>query len=273
MPDDFSAAALNTLQSFAYTLEDLEDSWKETLYQALGTYDSNVWQKYSAFSTDEKKIAHILDFENASHVSLNILNKNGGDLIDYWDEISYLTKYRTAIEFLDGYKRVKNSERLNMEIFEGKVNAKPVTKPGAQTGQKRYNVIGIHHKSALTTAFPPGQARLTGETKFHAVTGPNGEVYNYYKSKVQMFDEIYYSQFPNSDGFVTKDKGSTFFPDEWDTQRVLEEVALAYAQKMYEGEKLFKGKMSDGTFCAFNIEVTGKTSTGIPIEGAIESAI
>jgi hypothetical protein len=274
VPEGFNQLAWDALQMFAYRLEDLEDSWKEALYQAFGTYDSNVWQKYVALSTDERKIEFILDFANASEETLSTLNKNGGDLINYWDEIIHLTSHTYKIEFLEAYKRIKTAERLNIEVFEGQI----VILDASQPNQFSYKINGIHHGSSFAPTniippIPPRLAKLVGsKSKIKSIIDANGEIYYYYESKVSFYNSTYKNQFPNSDGFKVKTKKSTFFPDEWSKQRLLEEMALAYSRRKYIKDNLFLGKMSDGVDCAFRIEVLGFFENGTPIEGIMETA-
>lgn len=83
--------------------------------------------------------------------------------------------------------------------------------------------------------------------------GPAG--LGYYEAKV----EIYSADFQgtaNSTGEVGwKVNGlSTFFPDSWSKERLLEELALAFKNKKYDKYNRWIGTVSDGVDVVFHID-------------------
>lgn len=60
--------------------------------------------------------------------------------------------------------------------------------------------------------------------------------------------------FPNSQGFKVKKKESTFFPDAWTKEKLHQEIALAFGNKICIKGNQYKGKMSDGVNLIFHID-------------------
>lgn len=248
IPADFDLDALAGIRAFGYNFEEFEQGFNTLLHDALGTYNSNVWVKYSNLPM-EKKLSFLIDFERATPEELLKLNGNAGELVDCWGEISFLRKYRKEVDFLSSYKLIKESPSLLEEIFLGRGYRKlkeefENTLPPYNANMYTYEAKGVHHVSAMD----PNRVRYaeldqTGNPVKYPIGPANS---GYYQAKV----EIKIPEMPMNNGWKkknSKQSKSTFFPDDWSQQKIKEELALAWMQRVpHDYPNQFLGAMSDG---------------------------
>jgi hypothetical protein len=266
IPSSFDYDAVFVLQRFAGTLTEKTVYFETRMLTALSQADSQLAVKFRALSTAQKREEFINDFYLADDKVLISLNASSADLVDYWKEINYLKSYRKNVDFLKGYRVVKNSTELDAEIFIGRCTKKlkkGKTPPGIYIDYE-FSGKGVHHKLALYDSVlnPDGIANTVGlKQKIKTMKDRFGNTYSYYEIKV----EVYHPDLLTNNGFKRKGDLSTFFPDEWTKQRVLEEVSLAYMNKTKKYGNLYKGNMSDGVECTFRINTqTNKIETAHP---------
>jgi Bacterial EndoU nuclease len=120
-------------------------------------------------------------------------------------------------------------------IFEGEIN-----KAGKATG--------VHHIDAIRG----GTARIVPGT---VQSGPNG----LYKAIVEVKDTT--GKWIRKSG----NKGySSFFPDNWDKQKVLEEITHAFNNKVFDTGNTWKGLTSNGIEIEMYIGTNGEIISAFP---------
>jgi Bacterial EndoU nuclease len=125
------------------------------------------------------------------------------DLVDVWKNVKYLTTNRDNIEFLGWVKTLKDrvnpqGKKLYEHIFVGKT--------GGTNG-----ISGIHHSSALNT-----NIRIRPGTKVMKSDG-------FYEGIIEYYDGT--TWIPKTENGTIIPNG--FFPDAWDADKIMEEVAFA----------------------------------------------
>lgn len=93
--------------------------------------------------------------------------------------------------------KVALSEKAQRHIFEGEIN-------------KKGKAVGCHH----ITAIKSGQSKIVSVVK-----QPNAK--GVYEAVVEVYDK-------NKGVWIRKDARSTFFPDSWSKQKVIEEIEAAF---------------------------------------------
>ncbi|WP_169731900.1 EndoU domain-containing protein [Runella limosa] len=144
------------------------------------------------------------------------------------------------------------------EIFKGKISKIP---PSEGQTQPSFKAIGVHHKLAIsnrTAGFVEGDVRISNITPIDA----NG----IYQAKV----EIYHPDLIpiNGTGWKVKyNQGgkSTFFPDKWSQNKVLEEISYAFNRKSLLTGNKYKSYTSNGIELHFYLDSSGNISTVFPI--------
>jgi hypothetical protein len=131
------------------------------------------------------------------------------------------------------------SSTLQMSNSSGEVK---ITGTNA-AGDPIYKITGVHSNKA----FADGTTRIKPGTDIENLG--NG----YYRAKV----EKQIDGFVNAEGTSWKVKSdkSTFFPDNWSTEKIQKEVTVGLSNKvkqvdLSDGRTFFKGTMSDGTSLA-----------------------
>jgi Bacterial EndoU nuclease len=97
----------------------------------------------------------------------------------------------------------------------------------------RKNVLGIH-------LFDSAKIRIINITK------PRNS-YGIWEAIIEVYN-------PNSSKWIRKDNPTTFFPDGWDLQRLINECRKAYDEKVKLTEKKYTGKTISGIPVIFIIE-------------------
>lgn len=128
-PSNFEPEALQILGRFAdNNFTDLKNLFQLKLTDQTGILFQNVWDKLNdlPLSPINRQEEFILDFQGARKADLQILNENGGELVDYWNQIEHLRDSRRNVRFLEAYKYVNHPsvKRKLIEITE--VNGKRV---------------------------------------------------------------------------------------------------------------------------------------------------
>jgi Bacterial EndoU nuclease len=122
--------------------------------------------------------------------------------------------------------------------------------------------INYDNLTNKTGGFATGEVRLKSGA---SVTPYNGG----YQTKIQIYHEDLYRiqlndrNIPISEkGWKTKTKESTFFPDNWAQEQVLEEIALAHSNKSFVKHSppndLYHGQSSNGIWIEMPISPSGK---------------
>jgi len=182
---------------------------------------------------------------------------------DAWAEfVSELAHYRKSLDNLINYLFMKNSDELTTEIFKGR-NGKKLKEnaiPPYNHTHYTWDSKGVHHKNALQETGLGGIGRIEPLSSKVDI-GPAG--LGYYKAKVQ----IWHSDYPPSGAWLFKNsKGhmANFFPDTWTQQKVQQELAIAFKNKIFINQNKWIGKMSDGVKVEFRID-NGTIKTAFPI--------
>ncbi len=192
------------------------------------------------------------DFPNAT--DLKKIVDDG--LVDSWKKLDVLNdnafrNLKKDPDFLKKFDDVVKNDGLNKHVLEGDISYEIL-----ETGQKKWKVGGVHHK----TAFDNSTARIKPGTK----STPNAN--GYYTAKI----EVYHPEFPDNGGFKVKSKESTFFPDDWSVDKLQAEIAGAIKNKgtptVYpDGRKLYKGTMTDGAELAIWENAAGNITSTYPV--------
>lgn len=137
------------------------------------------------------------------------------------------------VETLDDLKKLKNTENFTdkslKHIFEGEL-----TKRGAS---------GYHVDTIDETI-----GKIIEGTK----TPPNK--YGVYEAQVEV----------NGVLKVTNDGKSTFFPDDWDSQKIIDSINEAYANKVFDKGNIYVGKLNSGMEIEMYIGKDGKIISAFP---------
>jgi hypothetical protein len=164
------------------------------------------------------------------------------DLVSRWKELDDLTtsgdtafvQLKKDTAFLQQFDAITKKVLLNDHIFKGHVKKK--TKPD---GTEYWEASGVHSEIAINN----GNAAYKGN---QTPVGPSG--LGYFKSKIKLHDP----SFPQNEGWKSKSKPSTFFPNSWSREKIQAEITLVLKknkipiQTTSDGRKLYGGTMSDG---------------------------
>ncbi|GEM_PF-1646622 len=168
--------------------------------------------------------AFLEDVSASGNQGLLDLFKTNPDLIKVWDRIKTNNNVPDALrrdpEYLKIFDQIDKNEKAKKHIFYGEISASG-------------SVGGVHHISAINS----GSARIVPGTR---TDDPNGS--GLYEAKVEVKDDngIYQPKLTNRGGY------STFFPDSWNQQKVLEEIAYAYKNRIPVSGNIFEGTSIDG---------------------------
>ena len=167
----------------------------------------------------------------------------------------FTNAYNKARAFQDLYTSLKNDQQLKDHIFKGftskKLNSQRDT---------IYRVVGVHHKKAFTdknSGFAEGDVKFKN---YKTVAPASGQVP--YKCKVKMYYPgllSFPSQTPDEIGWKTSEDKS-FFPDDWSEDKIFEEIAIAFQNKIFE-----RTSINDETQHLTNI-YKGNSSVGFEIQ-------
>ena len=176
------------------------------------------------------------------------------DLVDVWNEIRYLINERGDIEFLTWVKKFDRSTPQGSNLYDHIF----VGKTGGTNG-----ISGVHHKNALTTktsGFSSGDIRIKSGTKT-----PKGD--GFYEAEIEYFDGTNWIT-KTEDGLPVK---NGFFPDAWDSDKIMEEIANARAKITTRDwvvpippktkSNTFEGTLSNGQKVCFYIGSQTTTSS------------
>ncbi|MDN5288987.1 MAG: hypothetical protein JWR38_5261 [Mucilaginibacter sp.] len=242
---NLSNDAINAVKAFTDLIDELIATMRDKLVNLQLTNPNTILSRFDALAqTKEIQLNFYYDFFNLNDNTLwNKLNEIydislGRTLVDDWQEIKYLTKYRSNIEFLECYRYIKNDTKLLKHIFEGEIN-------NAGKG------VGVHSIEAVDN----GYAQINS-----TLQPPNLD--GYYQVTVSVLD----NGVP-----IVKNGFSTFFKDVWDKQRVVEEISFAFTNnKVLDKGNRWIGLMSDGNKCA--IVILGGNTTIIDATTNIKTA-
>ena len=160
------------------------------------------------------------------------------DLVDAWKKLNdlddnALDQLRKDTEFLKKFDDVVKNGKLNKHVLEGEISYEILA-----TGQKKWKVGGVHHK----TAFNNGTARIKSGTK----SSPNAN--GYYTAKV----EVYHPEFSDPTTFVKgkfqkvfKDNSESFFQA---NSKLFEKIEIAPGNFIDSWKKLEAVSGNDDLF-------------------------
>lgn len=165
-------------------------------------------------------------------------------LIDDWKEIEELQKYRSDIGFLIPYRHISKDTSLLKHILEGEF--------------KGTKVVGIHCKIAENYGCKIDQIVVPQDNEgFYKCFVSKEDVNGVYIAKVDGRGRL---------------QENSMFPDDWNKQKIIEEISFAYKNKVYSGRgNQWFGTMSNGrtvTICingnAINFDATTVVKTVWP---------
>jgi hypothetical protein len=182
-----------------------------------------------------KKRAFMRDFmgNNTKLASFN----SESHLIDSWDEIQNLKVYRVDLKFLRSYYNIKNNLDLQDHVHLGDFSIK-MRGGNATIGEAK--IVGSHNLVALRN--PPPPPLLSGEMSWKIpppveYSNPSDILNSYSQGKVQrdmsdLIDPMTGTNYVNGDGIsiATKKKLNVYFPKNYSTQRINEEMSYALSQ-------------------------------------------
>ncbi|MEI3614645.1 EndoU domain-containing protein [Pseudogracilibacillus sp. SO30301A] len=146
----------------------------------------------------------------------------------------------------------------------------------AETGQKELNSVTAMEDLKQTEYFRDGALEhiLEGELNkkgqavgFHYNQLPTkkGEVIEGTKTEVNEFG-VYEAKVIVNDVEKASNKGkSTFFPDEWDTQQVVDAINEAYDNKVFILGNTYEGLTADGMVIRMYLDQDDKIISAFPI--------
>lgn len=224
--DDFREAASDLVGDVDNLLDDFLDG--------LQSSHPNIYQRIDNLNLDEEaRLAFMNDFQGRDD-ALDALAADP-DLIDHWTEVKYLTANRNNILFLKCRKYVKNNTTLLDHIFKGHTYSN-----GKATG--------VHSKIAVDNGF----AIITS-----VVDPPNSA--GFYKVTVSVKDANN-NFIPKMNRSGNAPQASSFFPDDWDEDKIIEEICLAYTNKVRvpNTRNRWDGTMSNGS--TMGLAIDGNTA-------------
>jgi hypothetical protein len=130
------------------------------------------------------------------------------------------------------------SPKIGIEhLFHGEIN-------------EHNRAVGFHHRGSIGHE---GKARVTKITR-------EVNQYGVYAAKVEIFN-------PSENRWVPKSRRSTFFPDNWSRQKVLDEIRVAYssAKLSSDGSRYWEGTCSAGFRIGGYLNEDGTIRTAYPI--------
>jgi hypothetical protein len=198
------------------------DEIDSVLAEFLTTLPTNVFNNVDALPIN-KKYAFMFDFEKRADDILELsINPH---LIDDWAEIAHLTLHRKSIKFLESYNFIAKSPQcqiLRVHLFQGHFY------PSG-------NVGGWHHIF--------GTVNQNSYGRIDNIIDPP-DTLGYYSANVSIFNGTAYIPKVNYSGNLIR---NDMFPRTWTEQELLENISLAYTNKIFTGVgNQFEGIMSDG---------------------------
>jgi len=274
-PSSFEPEALDIVAKFAnQNFTDLKNIFQLKLTGELGTNASNVLSKLNdlPLSPINRQEEFIKDFQAASKQTLQKLDANSGELVDYWNEIHFLNTARKSPDFLTSYKQIKNDQKLLNHVHKGDISIEIV---GVNT---KLTLTGLHNLAELI--IPPPY--VAGKYNFKDLSKVKTNVRGYKKGKIERHMGGTTDPTTNSDWInpfeptidrkhlKVKHDESVFWP-EFDpdiiknTQRINEEMAYAFTNKISIPSKQantlrYYGKASDGQKIIISKDKFGKWS-------------
>lgn len=256
IPDGFDPDALIILRKFAGDIDEIKEVFRARLFEKYGNNNnSNIWKKLNGLPTSpiNKQEMFILDFENATDDVLDSLNANNGELIEEWFNINHLSFERKNIIFLKNAKRLRTHPRLFIHVHHGHA--------GVIAGRNKAYITGVHNLDALNLADNSGTIRFRWQNVSDVKSNSRG--YKYGKIERDMSDFNWTGGNPPTSWRV-KDESSSFWPSNYDTKRINEEMTSAFTNKKFKrieykrGNKsinVFYGKASDGQTIQINVSL------------------
>lgn len=269
IPNDFLSVtdvngvkAYDIIMKFAGNLDEMKATFFHKIQNLIGS-NTKLENDIVNLLTPAEQYQFIVDFGKSEVKVLQELNSNySSSLVREWKEVKLeLNKLKNDINYLKLYRNIKNSSEVNTEIFTGRVGKKLKADATPPYIFNHYKWLGkgVHHKNALQAEGLGGKGRIVAGTK--TPVGPSN--LGYYRAKV----ELHNPEFPNNGGWKVKEsqKGmSTFFPDNWSKERLQQELAYAFKNKIHTGGNAWVGKMSDGVKVKLHIN-NGILESAYPI--------
>lgn len=225
---------------------------------------ANIKAKLNTLPANKVK-QFLSDFPAAQAAKLTDLDAND-TLIDTWRDVQYLNPLNIAntrvnIQFLKSIQWMKNTgdgQKVQHHILAGDIKYHKNT--GAMTG-----ITGVHHISAMKKA-AVGVDTLNDVQVTGAIVPLAG---GFYQQKVQIFD-----------GTIWKDKignsgMASFFPNTWTIDQIIEEIAYAETNVLYQNNALISidSDLGIGFPPAVPITVSGNLNLTANIPTASNTAV
>lgn len=231
----------------------------------IDSLDSTITNRLDSLNlSNERRIEFMNDFENNPDALAAF--ELDPSLIDDWADIAHLVSHRKNIKFLKAYRRILDDIDLQNHVHLGE--AKLFPDPPNPTGA---TVAGYHNPNQLVSPPPgPGQISFRGNIDY---SNPNDIPNSYTQGKIErnmsdMIDDstgeawkVFNSNPANH--MKVKDKKNVFWPQNYNTQRINEEMALAFSYA--ENRNIFKIGPPD-KFGKSSWTYEGKASDGHTIE-------
>lgn len=231
-------------------LADLDSDLADFLNDILQSHP-NVHSKVNAFANQEDKFAFYFGAQRIDgQKRIDFLDRldSNPDLIDEWENIQYLKSARNNIDFLESYRLINNNNDLLKHVHDG--DTKLITRTdqsGAFVGNTGADVTGYHNPNKLVDP-PPNVGQISWKNPPPKNSNPNSPDDGYTMGKIErnMFDfidpktnkewvngNVAYPDPPDAFDVVhrkTKKQKNVFWPKNYDTQRINEEMAYVYSQ-------------------------------------------
>lgn len=205
----------------------------------------NIKTKLVSLSDDKVK-QFLTDFKAADTEKLLALNTKSA-LIDIWKEVKHIDSTviattRNQISFLESIDWLKNTtdgQHVTSHIFVGDLKLKSGVIKG---------ITGVHHKNAMkkqdTSTDTTGDVRATGGT----IPLAGG----FYQQLVEVYNGTTWKKKIGNGGMAS------FFPDTWTEEQVLEEIAFAELNAVYQNN--------------INVFITAAPQDSLPISATLKTA-
>ncbi|SEE16780.1 EndoU nuclease [Tenacibaculum sp. MAR_2010_89] len=195
--------------------------------------------------------------------TLKLLDKSDGVIVSGKDAVESFVKsskklddlgdkafeqLRKDPDFIKSFNKVETNTKLNDHTFKGDIT---ITGKNA-AGQNIYTVTGIHSNKA----FSNGTARIKPGTQIENL----GD--GFYKAKV----EKQINGFTNAQGtnWKVKKTKSTFFPNNWSTEKIQAEIAYSFKNKKLINGNKYNGFTTTGHKITIFLDDLGNIKTAFP---------
>ena len=269
-PDNLDSEVKSLLQKFTGDIDEFKVIFKNRLTELYGE-ESVIWRKFNALK-EIKQEEFLIDFGSAEKKILDTLQENEGKYIDYWNEIR-VANNRKNIEYLKAYKFISEDDVLK-HAMQGDINISRAKKADGTLENTNVVVTGMHNPHELIT--PPPY--IEGKWNFKNDIFENDLGYRKGKIERCMTNEdidtqtgkrwfnSFEKKLDETRQYMKGKKDSTvFWPKAFDEQRIKEEMALAFMNKVHiksEGilASKYGGTASDGMKIIINYDQYGKWS-------------